>query len=186
MTAFALPLGDWRSFYAIIGTSSSALTGLTFVVIALAAESRPIRSSGLRIFLTRTIIHFGSALGIAALLSMPGHTPASIAACSGVGGLLGVIYSFAATLRMFRGRGNYTPSASDWIWNAVLPCLGFLALLDSAALVLSHPPQALFVIGVTSLLLVFVGIHNIWDMAVWLTAERASRERRATRPREPD
>jgi len=186
MTAIALPLGDWRGFYGIIGSSAAALTGLTFVVIALASESRPILLSGLRIFLTPTVIHFGSALGIAALLSMPGHTPLSIAACAGIGGLLGVIYSLATTFRMFRGRGSYTPAASDWIWNAVLPCLCYLALLDSAALIVSHPAEALYVIGITALLLVFVGIHNIWDMAVWLTTERPGRDRSATRPREPE
>jgi hypothetical protein len=182
-----LPLADWRSFYGIVGSSAAALTGLAVVVIALAAASRPIRQlSGLRMFLTPTVIHFGSALGIAALLSMPGHTPMSVAACAGIGGLLGVIYSFATTFRMFRGRVNYTPLASDWIWNAVLPCLGYLAMLDSAAIVLSRPVVALYLIGGTALLLLFTGIHNIWDMAVWLTSERVARDRSATRPRQPD
>jgi hypothetical protein len=184
MTDSALPLGDWRSFYGIIGSSAAALTGLTFVVIALAARSRPIVLSGLRIYLTPTVIHFGSALGIGALLSMPGHTPVSVAACAGSGGLLGVAYSFATTFRMFRDRGSYIPVAADWIWNAVLPCFAYLALLDSAAIIISHPAQALYLIGGTSLLLLFVGIHNIWDMAVWLTTERVSRDLNVIRPQQ--
>jgi hypothetical protein len=175
-------LSDWRSFYGIIGSAAAALTGLTFVVIALAPENRPIRLDGLRVFLTPTVIHFGSALALAAVLSMPGHTSTSLSVCLSSGGIAGVIYSFATTFRMFRGRITYTPVASDWIWNAVLPCLCYLALLDSAALIVLSSASSLYVIGATALLLVFVGIHNIWDMAVWLTTRSST----PTRPREPD
>ena len=173
-------LSDWRSFYSVIASSAAALTGLTFVVIALAPE-KPLRSSGLRVFMTPTVIHFSSALGIAAVLSMPGHSATSLAACLCAGGLIGVIYSFTTTARMYRGRVNYPPAASDWIWNAILPCLCYLAMLDSAALVLMRPALALYVIGTTALMLVFVGIHNVWDMAVWLITRREP-----TRPRDPD
>jgi hypothetical protein len=32
------PLADWNNFYVIAGSSAGGLTGLTFVVIALAAD----------------------------------------------------------------------------------------------------------------------------------------------------
>ena len=32
-------------------------------------------------------------------------------------------------------------------------------------------------IGLSALLLVFIGIHNVWDLAVWILAERPSRRR---------
>jgi hypothetical protein len=54
-------LGDWRSFYGIVGLSAAALTGFTFVVIALAPE-KPRRLTGQRVYMTPAVIHFGSAL----------------------------------------------------------------------------------------------------------------------------
>lgn len=176
-------LSDWRSFYSIIGSSAAALTGLTFVVIALAPE-KPLRSTGLRVYLTPTVIHFGSALAIAGVLSMPGHTVISLAACLGSGGIAGIIYSFTTTVHMFRGRASYAPAASDWIWNAILPCLCYLSMFDSAALLVMRPTTALYVIGATALILVFVGIHNVWDMAVWLITRPNPKP--PTRPRDPD
>lgn len=167
MTAPELLMSDWRSFYSIIGTCASALTGLTFVVIALAPD-KPLRISGLRVYMTPTVIHFGSALAIAAVLSMPGHTATSLAVCLCGGGVGGVIHSFATTAHMYRGRASYAPAMSDWIWNAILPCLCYLSMLDSAALIVIRPAPALYVIGAAALMLVFVGIHNVWDMALWL------------------
>ena len=173
-------LSDWRGFYGVIGSCAAALTGLTVIVIALAPK-KPLRSGGSRIFMTPTVIHFGSALAIAAVLSMPGHSATSLAACLCAGGLAGVMYSFATSARMYRGRVNYPLAASDWIWNAILPCLCYLAMLDSAALVVMRPALSLYVISTTALMLAFVGIHNVWDMALWLITRREP-----SRPRDPE
>jgi len=66
--------------------SSSAplrrLTGLTFVVIALAADAHLVRLSGLRTFVTPIVMHFGSALWIAALMCVPGQTDISLSSAS--------------------------------------------------------------------------------------------------------
>jgi positive regulator of sigma E activity len=175
-------LNDWRSFYGLVGSAAAALTGLTFVVIALA--EKPLPTSGVNAYMTPTVIHFGSALALAAVLSMPGHSAASLAACLCGGGVAGVIYSFTTTARMFRGRANYAPARSDWIWNALLPCLCYLSMLDSAALIVMRPPLGLYVTAATALGLLFIGIHNVWDMAVWLITRRDPN--RPNRPRDPD
>ena len=54
----------------------------------------------------------------------------------------------------------------------------------------AHAAAALYVTAGVSLLLLFIGIHNAWDIAVWFTAERPNAERRgegaralASRPR---
>ena len=38
--ALANPLAAWESFYVIVGSSAAALTGLQFVVITLAADTK--------------------------------------------------------------------------------------------------------------------------------------------------
>ena len=71
----ALPLAEWESFYVIIGTSAAALTGLTFVVIAVVADAGPRATTplGIATFITPTIVHFCGALVISSILSAPWH-----------------------------------------------------------------------------------------------------------------
>jgi len=168
----ALPLEGWNNFYVIVGSSAAGLTGLTFVVIALASDANMVRLSGLRTFITPIVMHFGSALWIAALLCIPGHTTASLLICMlGTGGILAA-YSAVTTWRMYRGRREYRPALEDWIWNASLPSLCYLVLLAAGMRLLHHTQSALYLIGAVALTLLFVGIHNAWDLAVWITAAR--------------
>ena len=102
MAEASLPLEAWSNFYVILGSSAGGLTGLTFVVIALVADAHAVRLTGLRAFITPTIVHFSSVLAIAALLNVPGQTPASVGVCLGALGLIGVLYT-AGTVRHMRG-----------------------------------------------------------------------------------
>ena len=174
MAQAALPLESWSNFYVIVGSSAGGLTGLTFVVIALIADAHAVRLPGLRAFISPTVVHFCSVLGIAALLSIPGQTPASIGLCLGISGLVGVIYSVGTTVQLHRNRPVYEPVATDWIWNVLLPTLCYLVLLIAGTLAPAHAPAALYATAGVSLLLLLIGIHNAWDIAVWFTAERPS------------
>jgi hypothetical protein len=166
------PLDGWNDFYVIIGSSAAGLRGLTFVVIALASDAMVLRMSGLRTFITPIVMHFGSALWIAALLCIPGHTVASLAACMTVTGAILTIYGGTTTYRMYRGRADYRPVIVDWIWNAALPSTCYMAVLTAAVLIARYPALALYMIGAAALTLLFIGIHNAWDLAVWITTER--------------
>src|SRR6266568_263880 len=65
-------LTTWQSFYVITGSAAATLTGLMFVVITLIMGTRARRSSGtIGAFSTPTVVHFGVALLVAALLSAP-------------------------------------------------------------------------------------------------------------------
>jgi hypothetical protein len=172
MANASLPLDVWSNFYVIVGSSAGGLTGLTFVVIALIADAHAVRLPGLRAFITPTVVHFCSALAIAAVLNVPGQTRFSVALCLGVSGLIGVIYSIGTALKLKSSQPQYVPVAADWIWNAILPMLCYLGLLIAATLALSYVPVALYLTAGVSLLLLFIGIHNAWDIAVWFTAER--------------
>jgi hypothetical protein len=164
----------WENFYVIAGSSASGLTGLTFVVIALASDANMVRLSGLRAFITPTVIHFGSVLWIAAILSIPGHTPLSLAISIALTGIVLTIYSILTTYRMASIK-LYEPAVQDWIWNAALPVTCCLSLLLAAYLLLQHSVAALYLIGAVTLAMLFIGIHNAWDLAVWITAERPSK-----------
>jgi hypothetical protein len=168
------PIEAWANFYVIVGSSAAGLTGLTFVVIALGSDRGMVGLPGLRTFLTPIVMHFGTALWIAALLCIPGHSVRSLALCSGVTGAVLSAYGSATSYRMYRGRATYHPVVEDWIWNATLPLLCYLVLLAAGGLLLLQPAPALYLIGGAALTLLFIGIHNAWDLAVWMTVERPS------------
>jgi hypothetical protein len=177
-------LGDWQNFYVIVGSSAGALIGLTFIVITVAADrmgvatSAAVRLTGLRTFITPTAVYFGSALWVAALMCMPGHIVVTLAACLGVTGLAGLLYCSSVGRRMLRGSLDYRPFLGDWIWSAVLPFAAYLCLLASAGLLYALPFASLYAVGAVTLLLMFIGIHNAWDVVVWMTTERHAHKER--------
>jgi hypothetical protein len=173
-----LPVHDWDSFYVIIGSSAAALTGLQFVVIALASESRASRSpESIEAFGTPTIVHFCAVLLIAAFISMPRHTITSLTICLTISGALGVAYGAFVTIRARRQRG-YKPVLEDWIWHTVLPIISYILLFISGSLIPYDPELALYGVAGSALMLLFIGIHNAWDAAVYLGFQRGPRRRR--------
>jgi hypothetical protein len=175
-------LTGWESFYVIVGSSAAALTGLQFVVIALAAELRP-RSSSDQIdaFATPSIVHFCVALLTSATLSAPWRGLGSPAIAIGLTGLAGVLYE-AIVIRRTRRQTGYQPVFEDWLWHACLPLIAYASLVGAAVAIPSYAESALFVVAAASLLLVFIGIHNAWDTVIFITVTRVARPSGATPP----
>jgi hypothetical protein len=160
-------LAGWDNFFVIAGGAAGGLTGLTFVVITLAADAHRVKPVAVRAFVTPTIVHFGGVLALAAYLSMPRHTPVSLSLGLGVMGLVGLIYIGTIAAGIHRLKGAYTPVMEDWLWNVVLPALCFAVLLGIAFLFSTRPKECLYGVAAVIMLLMIVGIHNAWDIAVW-------------------
>jgi len=160
-------LSGWDNFYVIAGSSAAGLTGLTFIVITLAAEARRVNATGLRAFITPTIVHFAAVLGAAAFLSMPGQTVFSVSVSCGVAGAAGLAYIGVIAASMRRMVSTYVPVHEDWIWNVGLPALAYGALLAVAAAIWRWPSRSMYAVAASLMLLMFAGIHNAWDIAAW-------------------
>jgi hypothetical protein len=84
-------LARWQSFYVIVGSSGAALIGVQFVVVALITNMRMrATAESISAFGTPTVVHFGGALLVSALMSAPWPSlvPPSVAlALCGLGGL---------------------------------------------------------------------------------------------------
>ena len=158
----------WESFYVIVGSSAAALTGLQFVVIALAADSRA-RSSSETIdaFATPTVVHFCAALLVSALLSAPWHTIAGVAVILSIAGIAGLFYC-VVVMRRARRQTGYQPVFEDWLWHSALPFAGYAMLLIAAIALKFHVTGSLFAIAAVALTLLFVGIHNAWDSVTFI------------------
>jgi hypothetical protein len=158
-----LEFAEWDSFYVIVGSAAGALIGLQFVVLTLIAERPPLRAAEAgAAFATPTIVHFGTALLLSAVLRAPWQAVAPVAALWGVVGLAGAAYTCIVTRRM-RRQTTYRPGFEDWLFHVLLPLVAYAILALSAFAAHSHTREALFGVGASALLLLFVGIHNAWD-----------------------
>jgi len=175
-------LAGWDNFYVIIGSSAGGLTGLTFVVIALIRETaQGVRPTGLGAFVTPMIVHFCGVLALAAFMSMPHQTPATLSVGLALGGLAGVVYGAfvgADMANISRGETRYIPVREDWIWNVILPTLAYAGLMVMAALIWDRrlAVQALYCVAVLALGLLFIGIRNAWDLVVWISVNEAQKK----------
>lgn len=157
-------LGGWENFYVIVGSSAGALIGLQFVVITLIAEVPTVRDvhRASSAFATPTIVHFGSVLLLAAVVSAPWPRIAGAAILWGVLGLVGMLY-VAVVARRMRVQTAYSPQLENWLFHVLLPLAAYVTLIGSAWAARSNVDAVLFAVGAAALLLLFIGIHNAWD-----------------------
>jgi hypothetical protein len=168
-------LDRWDNFYVIIGSSAAALTGLQFVVMALIGERRrpDAEREALDAFATPTVVHFSAVVLIAAILTAPWPSLASLAYAAGAAGSAGVVYVAIVTLRS-RRQHVYAPVMEDWIFHTILPLVAYVIIAVSAAELVRYEAAALFLVGAGVLILLFTGIHNAWDNAVFIALDERS------------
>jgi hypothetical protein len=166
------PLAAWESFYVILGSSAAALTGLQFVVIALGAQSKATGGAAeWSAFATPTVVHFCAVLLIAAIVSTPGQTAGSLSLCLSISGVAGLMYG-GWVLVLARRQTGYAPVLEDWIWHTGLPILSYACLFIAGVAIRWHPVSALYFVAATALFLLYIGIHNAWDAALWMSVNR--------------
>ena len=178
------PLEGWDNFYVILGSAAAALLGLTFVVIALIAERRA-NPAGLSGYITPTVVHFGTVLGLSCFVSMPHQNVIGLSLGFGSTATGLLIYTAVITANLRRFSQQYVPVLEDWIWHVILPAAAYGVLLAMAFFLWNESRESMYGIASALLLLLFVGIHNSWDVAVSVTAQRRKDEEkeRAETPR---
>ena len=177
-------LSAWNSFYVMTGSSAAALTGLMFVVVTLVKDNGANASEdGLSAFSTPTVVHFCSALFTSALMSAPFRSLVPIAIVSGLAGAGGLLYVAWVAWRTSKLQ-TYRPDAEDWAWNVVLPFVAYATLVSGAIALHAAASLALYAPAAAVMLLIFVGIHNAWDVVTFLATGKAGTlpDRAATGP----
>ena len=104
-------LGEWKSFYVIVGSAAAVLIGMQFVMMTPSPRPPSLRAQEAgAAFATPTIVHFGTPFFVAALLRMPWHAIGAPAVLWGVVGLGGLVYTGLVVRRM-RAQTAYRPRA---------------------------------------------------------------------------
>jgi len=175
-------LAGWENFYVIVGSSAGALIGLQFVVMALVASmpSAPGAAQASGAFATPTVVHFATVLLLSAVLCAPWHEITTPAALWGLLGLCGFAYSLFVARRM-RVQTAYQPVFEDWLCHALLPLAAHATLAIAAFAIRNHVGVALFGVGASALLLLFIGIHNAWDTVTYHVFVKKPEQQEAVR-----
>ena len=160
-------LADWESFYVILGSAAAVMTGLQFVVITIDAGARNSGQNEIDAFATPTVVHFCAVLLIAAKLCVPGETAGTVSVCMVLLGLALLAYTGRA-MRLARNT-IYQPVLEDWIFHGILPIAAYALLFAAGLTAVWRINAALYIIAASSALLLFIGIHNAWDAAVYLS-----------------
>ena len=117
-------------------------------------------------------MHFGTVLALAAFLCMPGQNTISLSLGFGIVGVGGLIYAGIIVASMRRNVSRYVPVFEDWLWHAILPMLVYAALLFFAILIQHRIERSLYGVAAASVLMLFIGIHNAWDVAVSISVRK--------------
>jgi hypothetical protein len=164
-------LSAWSNFYVITGSSAAALTGLMFVVITLVAGDRSRAwGEGISTFSSPTVVHFCVALLVSAILTAPWHSLGQVGVMLGLTGLYGVAYTLLIVYRLtYRIRREaYRPQVEDWLSYAIVPLVGYVAIAGAAIGLPAVPAAASFALAGATVLLIFVGIRNAWDVVTFI------------------
>jgi hypothetical protein len=161
-------LDGWGNFYVIVGSSAGALIGLQFVVMTLIANM-PISGANAQAgdtFSTPSVVHFGVVLMLSAVGCAPWSEIAIVAVIWGLVGVSGAVYVVVVARRM-RMQTTYQTVFEDRLFHVLLPLTAYAMFAVSACAAYFYQRLALFVVGAAALLLLFIGIHNAWDIITY-------------------
>ena len=165
-------LSQWGTFYTTTGTAAASLVGLVFVVITLVTSHERARRSreATAAYTTPTVVHFAAALFVSAVLSAPWHSLLFLRIVLCLACLWGVLYVLRTASRM-KGLDAYTADAEDWTWHTILPLVAYGSIVAGALFLPIFTALALFVVAGAVVTLLFVGIHNAWDIVTYVAID---------------
>jgi hypothetical protein len=161
-------LNGWDTFFIMTGTAAATLTGLLFVVITLCVRLSTTRAAqGVHAFVTPTLVRFGGVLFQSLALVAPWPSAWPLAIILGLAGLGGIAYVIVV-VRMLRRLNFVALDLRDWVAYAAAPALANVSLIAGAAGLITRDSFAPYAIAGAITLLLFVGIHDAWDLTLWI------------------
>jgi hypothetical protein len=166
-------LGHWHEFYMLLGTAAGTLIGLLFVAATVGSGVfSPDRQAPLRVFLSASVVHFGSVLVISLLVLAPIASWALFGGFVIACGLLGLGYYGMALLDAWRDGLLANLPWDDRVWYAALPIFAYAVETAAGLVLVAHGDGGSAVLAASLLGLLVVGIHNAWDITVWTMTRR--------------
>jgi hypothetical protein len=176
LDAWAHQLERWHDFFVLIGTAGVTLTGLLFVVVSLGpGVVAKNRATGVRAFVTPNAVFFTTALVVAAVLLIPDLPATAAGAFLCIGAAASIVY-LISTRASQHWRFQKLP-VEDWVWYIGLPLVSYLLLFAGGAGILSNAAWSFHTVAIGLILLLVAGIHNAWDLVIWITNKEHGTEK---------
>ena len=173
-------LHNWQNFYVLTGGSAATLMGLVFVPASLGAnlKNSDAITRGMRSFVAPIIINFTTVLLVAAFLTIPTHTYASLSFLLACGGVAGLGYQGSTGVQLWRHHRQTSPvKPEDWFWRVIFPALGyFLVLIVAFGLPKPRVP-VLNTLPIAVISFLLIGIRNTWDLVLWIARQQLQAQR---------
>ena len=168
-----LILGGWHEFYILLGTASATMVALLFVAASIAGGVFSHgRRAPLRVFLSASVVHFSSVLAASLIILVPLQSRVALAVLIAACGLFGLTYSCLAWRDTARDQLNAAIDLEDRIWYILLP-VGVYVLEIAAGIASTwHTRDACTALAMVTGMLLVIGIHNAWDITVWMITQR--------------
>jgi hypothetical protein len=168
---------DWDSYYLLIGSASAGLIGLMIVVGSLSTNvERESALTGVMVYLTPVVFHFGVVFVLSGMAFTPHVVPAAAAAVVVVPALYGLAYSAITARRIRHVALPEAPHWSDFWCYGAAPCAIYLALAGVAAALALHAAWSELGLGVVLMALLLIGIRNAWDLVTSLAPRNRAAE----------
>jgi hypothetical protein len=173
MPALGDVLTSWHEFYTLLGTAAGTLVGLLFVAATVGGQAfSSDRPAPLRVFLSATVIHFSTILGVSLILLAPLQSWVLLGVMVLACGVVGVAYYGLAWYDAARDGLIARIDLEDRIWYAVLPVIAYIVEVASGILMMSHSDAGFRMLALSLGMLLVIGLHNAWDITVWAITRR--------------
>ena len=166
-------LRDWQSFYLLTGTASATLIGLMFVAISLGARLVPTQAeSGVRAFVTPTVIHFSAVLILSVFTLIPIDAPGILGVMLVVVGGVGIVYA-AGVLRQMRSyhENSQALDARHWSWHLLFPLLCYVLIFGCGLALFLSLSWTLVILALAVIGLIVIGLRNAFDLMMWIVRQ---------------
>jgi len=168
-------LHAWEAFYTLLGTASATMVGLLFVAASVGSGVfMPGRRAPLRVFLSASVVNFSLTLAssLVVLAPLPNGTwiGALILAC----GVFGFSHACLAWRDTLKDGLMKVIDFEDRTWYLALPIVGYSGVAASGALLALQYAQGCVALAVSVSVLLAIGLHNAWDITLWIITQRRS------------
>lgn len=161
-------IARWHEYYTLLGAASATMTGLLFVAASVASRTFDGRwRSAMRMFLSASIVHFASTLGISLTVLAPVGSCIVYALLFGVVGLIGIGYYIVAWQDSRRDGLLSRIAWDDRVWYIAFPIICYLLTVAAGCMIFIHLDAACYVLAAATFMLLMTGIHNAWDITIW-------------------
>jgi hypothetical protein len=166
-------LGRWHEFYSLLGEASATMVALLFVAASVGSGVfSSSRRTALRLFLSASVVNFGSVLASCVVVLAPVGNWRLLGALIVACGLFGLGHACQAWLDTVRDGLFARIELDDRVWYLIMPIVGYLFEIGSGVAFALRLNQACVALALSVGMLLAVGIHNAWDITVWSITRR--------------